>query len=136
MDPILENAVRERAREHCEYCRAPQRYYRERFQIDHIIAKQHGGATELDNLALCCIECNLRKGPNLSSIDSETGAIVTLFHPRRDRWSDHFKWRGPMLVGITSTGRATVFLLAVNRGPRVAVRSSLIAEGVFPPAEG
>jgi hypothetical protein len=35
------------------------------FQIDHIIARQHGGATELENLALACIHCNRFKGPNM-----------------------------------------------------------------------
>ena len=32
--------------------------------------------------------------------------ITPLFHPRRDRWSEHFRWRGPRLVGLTPAGRA------------------------------
>ena len=36
----------------CEYCRLPERWLSTPFQIDHIIARQHGGETNLDNLAL------------------------------------------------------------------------------------
>jgi 5-methylcytosine-specific restriction endonuclease McrA len=39
----------------CEYCRMPQRFYPVPFQIDHIIARQHGGDTALRNLALACL---------------------------------------------------------------------------------
>jgi 5-methylcytosine-specific restriction endonuclease McrA len=41
--------------------------------IDHIIAEQHGGATIADNLALACLHCHRPKGPNIASIDVETG---------------------------------------------------------------
>jgi hypothetical protein len=49
---------------------------------------QHGGGDDADNLALACPDCNLRKGPNLTGIDPETGAVVRLFHPRRDVGSE------------------------------------------------
>ena len=49
-----------------------------------------GGLTQLDNLALACWHCNLKKGPNLTGIDPETGQIAALFHPRKDKWADHF----------------------------------------------
>jgi hypothetical protein len=41
---------------------------------------------------------------------------VLLFHPRRDRWEDHFRFdreTGEM-HGRTSTGRATVTRLKIN----------------------
>jgi hypothetical protein len=135
MDKALDLAVRARARGLCEYCHAPQAYYAERFEIDHIISRQHQGITAPENLALCCLECNRRKGPNISSIDSQTGKRSDLFDPRRDIWKEHFAWRGPTLVGLTAVGRATVALLEINRSPRVTVRQTLIEEGVFPPAE-
>lgn len=40
---------------------------------DHIIAVQHGGDTSLSNLAYTCHQCNRYKGPNLASIDPDTG---------------------------------------------------------------
>jgi hypothetical protein len=48
------------------------------------------GPTEAANLALSCNLCNAFKGPNLTSVDPETGDIVSLFHPRNDPWNDHF----------------------------------------------
>jgi hypothetical protein len=131
--PEIDLAVRRRAGYRCEYCGSLQTHYPERFQIDHIVARQHGGATEVENLALACIECNKRKGPNLSSIDPDTQKIVLLFNPRSQRWADHFEWNGPVIVGRTSEGRATVALLDMNRPPRVVVRQALIEEGVFSP---
>lgn len=55
--------------------------------MEHIIARQHGGQTILDNLAWACHRCNRRKGPNLTGIDPSTHEIAPLFHPRRDVWS-------------------------------------------------
>ena len=134
MDKAIDQAVRERAGGMCEYCHAPQAFYPERFQIDHIIARQHGGSMSLENLALCCVECNRRKGPNLTGIDPVTSNRSDLFDPRREDWNAHFAWRGPRLVGLTEKGRATVAVLDINRLPRVLVREALIEEGVFPPS--
>jgi 5-methylcytosine-specific restriction endonuclease McrA len=82
--------VRRRAGHRCEYCRLPEEAFTRPFHIEHIVAKQHGGKTQAENLALACWYCNLKKGPNLTGIDPESATVVVLFHPRRDRWSDHF----------------------------------------------
>src|SRR5829696_5489874 len=111
MQEALKREVRDRAGGRCEYCMMPQAYYRTPFQIDHVIARQHRGATHSDNLALACFHCNAHKGPNLSGIDPATSAVTVLFHPRKDRWSDHFAWNGPEVVGLTPRGRATVLVL-------------------------
>src|SRR3954463_10461618 len=132
MTRSLERRVRLRAQDRCEYCRLPQAAYRFPFPIDHIIARQHGGRTQADNLALACLRYNLRKGPNIAGIDPTTRRITPLFHPRRDRWADHFRWHGPRLIGLTPAGRATIRVLAINYPDAVSIRRSLIAEGVFP----
>jgi hypothetical protein len=105
-------------------------------EIDHIIAEKHRGPTILENLALACFHCNNHKGPNIAGVDAETQTITRLFHPRQDRWSDHFSWRGAILVGTTPVGRATVEVLAINVRHRVIHRQALIDEGVFPPKGG
>ncbi|MFO0811401.1 MAG: HNH endonuclease signature motif containing protein [Gemmataceae bacterium] len=133
MNRSLTRLVWERAGGCCEYCRLPQAYSDLPYQIDHVIAEQHGGRTVRANLALACLPDNKRKGPNLSGIDPVTGKLVPLFHPRRQRWGRHFRWRGPYLVGRTQTGRATIRVLAINAPDRVDLRRCLIAEGVFPP---
>jgi hypothetical protein len=114
----------------------PQEFYDTRHQIDHVIARQHGGPTTADNLALACYHCNNHKGPNISGIDPETGKMVALFHPRRQKWSRHFRWAGSMLIGRTAIGRASVAVLSINHPDALVVRDSLIAEGVFPPVIG
>jgi HNH endonuclease len=87
-----------------------------------IIPRQHGGGDEADNLALACPDCNLRKGPNLTGIDPETGEVVLLYHPRRDVWSEHFAREGSAIVGATAIGRTTVSLLQMNDPERRRVR--------------
>lgn len=129
MDAATRAAVRQRAADCCEYCRLQQSELPfARFQIEHIIAQQHGGGDQLENLALACDRCNLHKGPNLSGIDPETGQVVRLFDPRRDAWSDHFLQNGPHLVGRTPTGRSTVSVLKMNEPARVELRRLLLAE--------
>jgi hypothetical protein len=133
MDDALRSYVRARAGNCCEYCQIHQDqdpFYA--FPIDHIIAQQHRGPTSTENLALSCLRCNSRKGPNIASIDPESGELVPLYHPRRDTWSGHFEWSGPVLIGRTAVGRATVELLAINHPDTVLLRQMLIDEGVFP----
>ena len=132
MDRVLEQLVRERADGCCEYCGLPEIYSSAPFQMDHIIAEQHNGPTAASNLALACFACNHHKGPNLSGIDPRTRAKTWLFDPRRHKWSRHFVWNGPVLVGRTPIGRTTIAVLAINAPHRIAQRAALIREGVFP----
>jgi hypothetical protein len=88
----------------------------------------HGGGEILDNLALACIHCNRYKGPNIAGIDSRTGVLVRLFHPRVDQWDDHFRWNGSEIVGFTDIVRATVKVLLMNDPVVVWLRASLSAE--------
>jgi hypothetical protein len=129
MDAAVRHFVRQRAGDCCEYCRLPQEAVDATFHVEHIIALQHGGNDDPSNLALACDRCNLYKGPNLTSIDLETGAIVSLSHPRQDVWRDHFAFRGPRIIGLTSRGRATIQLLNMNATRRIQLRAELQADG-------
>jgi 5-methylcytosine-specific restriction endonuclease McrA len=67
MDAALREMVWEQAQGRCEYCRLHQDDADFiTFHVEHIIAEQHGGGEELENLCLACPECNFAKGPNLS----------------------------------------------------------------------
>ena len=130
MDNALRSLVRRRTGDVCEYCRLPQAASPfVRFHVEHIVARQHGGPTESDNLALACGFCNFHKGPNIASLDPESGKLVPLFHPRRDHWADHFGWERTVIIGRTAIGRATVQLLAMNDWERIEVRENLHALG-------
>src|SRR5215204_7585517 len=107
----LRHRVHGRARGRCEYCHLPELLAYLPFEIEHVIAKQHGGKTIPRNLALACSACNKYKGPNLAGIDPRTRKKVWLFNPRRQTWDRHFRWRGPVLMGRTAIGRATVRVL-------------------------
>lgn len=129
MDEDLQQLVWQRADSHCEYCQFPARYAYLPFQIDHIIAQKHQGETVDGNLALSCYYCNSYKGPNIAGIDPLTEQIEPLYHPRRDRWGEHFSWNGPTLIGRTPSGRATIEVLRINHPDAVAVRQLLLEQG-------
>ncbi len=130
MKRALLKQLRLLANDRCDYCQMPRRFDPLPFQVDHIIAKQHGGKTVLENLAWSCLHCNKHKGPNIAGIDPLTGQIVPLFHPRRQRWDRHFVWQGKLLEGRTRVGRATIHVLAMNAADFVEFRSELFDEGV------
>ncbi len=130
MDAALRALVRQRAGDVCEYCRLPQtasRYVA--FHIEHVVARQHGGVSESDNLALACSFCNFRKVPNIAALDPHGGQLVPLFHPRRDLWVEHFAWQGTAVIGKSAIGRATVQLLAMNEWQRIEQRDNLQSLG-------
>jgi hypothetical protein len=128
----LRAEVRERADGHCEYCGMPDDITLLAHEPDHIIAVQHGGTTTSDNLAYTCHQCNRYKGPNLASIDPQTGDRAFLFNPRTDLWQDHFHWEGAEIVALTPCGRATAALLRINDPRRVAARALLLGQGRLP----
>lgn len=132
----LSDEVRRRANGVCEYCHIPEVAFRRPFHIEHVIARQHGGATEAGNLALACWMSNLKKGPNLAGIDPQTGQVARLFNPRSDRWADHFSFgiggavaRGIEIRGLTAIGRATTVVLGMNAEVRQMTRYQLWREG-------
>lgn len=106
---IVRTAVEQRAGHRCEYCHSP--LWLTRAQVDHIVPRACGGTDAVENLALACDRCNGNKSEHTQAVDPLYGAACTLFHPRRQRWDEHFLlWpRGP--VGRTATGRATASLL-------------------------
>lgn len=133
MKSSLRRQVWRRASGTCEYCQMPSQFYRAPFQIDHIIAEQHGGQTVFSNLALACFHCNLGKGPNIAGKDPATRRMTRLFHPRQDHWEDHFRWHGARLIGRTPIGRTTIQVLDINHIAYVLVRKALIDARIFPP---
>src|SRR5438094_9883416 len=120
METALQRAVRDRAKHRCEYCHFPEEFAEAPFHVDHVVARQHGGGGELENRALACCFCNRYKGPNLCSVDPDSGKVVRLFHPRENVWGEHFTWNGPRLVGRTAIGRATIQALRLNRADAIA----------------
>ena len=129
MDAATRAAVRHRAEHCCEYCRRRQLDSPLiPLQMEHIIPRKHGGQSNLENLALACSECNLHKGSNLSGIDPESNQLTPLFHPRRDRWDEHFTWNGLRIVGLTAVGRTTIRVLELNSAARLRVRLGVRAE--------
>ena len=132
MNAELKRFIRQRAGGCCEYCRLRQDYDFLPQHIDHIIARKHGGADDPTNLCLACANCSLAKGPCISGKDTRTGRMARLFNPRRDLWSKHFRWRDAKLAGKTAIGRTTIRVLNINDPDRVALRQSLLAQGLFP----
>jgi hypothetical protein len=117
----LKQQVRARAANTCEYCQIYQDDLPYAvFHIEHVIARQHAGTDEFENLALSCHWCNLHKGTNLSTMVDNI--LTPIFNPRSHAWSDHFQNKNGEIVGITNIGKGTVRLLQMNDEERLELR--------------
>jgi hypothetical protein len=133
ISPILHRLVVRRAGNRCEYCGLAQEGQEATFHIDHVIPRVAGGPTDAENLALACVSCSLRKGARQTAPDPLTQREVALFNPRHHRWSDHFRWEGVHVTGLTESGRATVEALRMNRPLVLEIRVEEAARNRHPP---
>ena len=118
----LRSQVIRRAQNRCEYCQLSQQGQEATFHIDHILPVAAGGESIGENLALACVSCSLRKSARQTAVDPQTNEETSIFHPRKDRWRNHFQWAGFKIIGITSTGRATADALQFNRSLIISIR--------------
>lgn len=128
----IRRIVADRAEHRCEYCRIQQAGVPFSHEVDHFVARKHGGLDVLENLVWACMPCNRRKGSDLTAVDVKTGAIVALFNPREQRWAEHFEIVDGQIVGLTAIGRATARLLQFNTPVRIAARRDLVAKDIYP----
>ncbi len=85
----LRRQVTERDGRRCAYRRSPL-VVGIPMVVEHIVPLAAGGAFTADNLCLACYRCNEFKGPRQHAADPRDGQGVPLFHPRQQRWADHF----------------------------------------------
>ena len=93
------------------------------------------GPTVIDNPALTCVSCSLRKHAKLAAVDPDTDSEVPIFNLRTERWADHFRWDGFRVIGLTPTLSATAASLGMNRPLILAIREEEAARGRHPPNE-
>ena len=105
--------------------------------VEHILPLVAGGSSLIDNLCLSCYRCNEFKGPRTQARDPLDGQNSPLYHPRQQRWSDHFGWSADatILHGLTAYGRATIEALHLNNDWIVQARRIWIGIGLHPPLE-
>ncbi|TAK47410.1 MAG: hypothetical protein EPO28_01820 [Saprospiraceae bacterium] len=89
----------------------------------------------MDNIAFTCRGCNGHKYTKTEAPDVLTGSMAPLFHPRKDKWHEHFAWdTDPVyLIGLTPTGRATIEALHLNRTRLLILRKNLQSIHRHPP---
>ena len=119
----LQRPVRERAANRCEYCRVSQHGQEATFHVDHVRPRRDDGETALENLALACVSCSLRKGARTTAPDPQTARAVDLFNPRTQAWDEHFRVADDFtIVGRTPVGWASLQLLRMNRILAIEIR--------------
>jgi hypothetical protein len=129
--------IERRAKGCCEYCRSSALYSPSPFSVDHIVPRSQNGTDALNNLAFACMGCNGSKYNRTTAFDPLSGQTVDLFHPRHDRWSDHFGWSEDYqeILALTPAGRATVNALDLNRATVKNLRRVLVVFSIHPPSE-
>jgi len=127
--------LRRRVRDHfascCAYCRTAEGLTVAIFEFEHIVPRSAGGETVFENICFACPSCNRYKANRTVAVDPGTQDEVTLFHPHREEWSDHFAWSedATELTALTPTGRATIAALRMNR-PQLSRSRGSSAPGV------
>ena len=128
----LRRLVRDRSAGLCEYCLIHEQDTFLGCQVEHIISEKHGGQTLETNLAFACVFCNRFKGSDVATLSQGTGRLCRLFHPRMDRWAEHFRLEGVRIVGRSEIGQATAMLLGFNHPDRLLERAALLEAGRYP----
>ena len=130
------NHVARRASYCCEYCRSQAAFSPAPFSVEHILPQVAGGTHAEENLAYSCQGCNNHKYSHTDGFDPVTGELVPLFHPREQRWDQHFAWSADytLIHGLTPTGRATIDRLQLNRSNVVNLRRVVLETGDHPPS--
>jgi hypothetical protein len=127
-------ALPKRAYHRCEYCHAPESIFNVVFEVEHVIPVSAGGASTADNLALACRSCNSFKGSRSKYIDLESSEEERFYHPRRDRWEEHFlvDSESSVILALSSIGRVTVIAFKMNGQAQITARQLWIQLGLFP----
>jgi hypothetical protein len=127
------SAVASRARHRCEYCLAPEVIFNTVFEIDHIVPQARGGPSTLDNFALACRGCNLRKRDHQGQ-KKQSGEFVLIFNPRKHQWSECFEIDliEGVILGRNSIGSTTVELLDLNHPAQIIARQYWIEMKLYP----
>jgi hypothetical protein len=131
----LRQRVVAESRNQCAYCHTLTSITGARLVLDHIIPEAAGGQAVWENLCVACHSCNEFEGIQVEAEDPLTDKRAPLFHPRRQRWREHFCWSedGSTLIGLTPTGRVTVIALHMNHPLIVEARRRWAIVGWHPP---
>jgi hypothetical protein len=126
--------VASRAGHRCEYCHAPEAIFNFPFEVEHIVPAARDGGDDLNNLALACRSCNLRKGSQLVFLDDQSGSTSCLYNPRQHHWTEHFfvEAETGIIHGATIIGRATVACLEMNSTAQLSAPLQWTKLGLFP----
>lgn len=128
----IRKVIAKRADYKCEYCLMHEDDMFFSFEIDHIIAKKHGGDDNKDNLAYCCPHCNQNKGSDIATFINDYEEIIPLFHPRKQEWQDHFTLVEGEIIALSKIGEATIKLLKMNHPDILIIRRTLAKIGKYP----
>jgi hypothetical protein len=128
----IRRLVAQRADNLCEYCLIAEHDTILGCAIDHIISIKHGGSSNIDNLAYCCVYCNRFKGSDIGSIIIDKKEFVRFYHPRWDNWGEHFKLNNSTIESLTNIGQVTARILGFNDQSRLLERQLLIDNKKYP----
>lgn len=121
----------------CEYCKSPKAFSTELFTNDHIIPVSKDGTNEFENLAYSCSGCNTFKHDKAEVYHAGLDKMISLFHPRKQVWSEHFAWNKDytQIIPLTPIGYVTIEQLQLNREQLQNLRAVLVIVGKHPPKD-
>jgi hypothetical protein len=123
-----------RAGSRCEYCGLSQAGLEAQFHVDHIEPVASGGPTVVENLALACVSCSLRKGARVELVDPKTGKLAAIFKSAAAAVERLFRvaWQSSFRENTGRSGDGGRAEAESSCGPGHLVRGS----GAGPPSAG
>ncbi len=79
--------------------------------------------------------CNRNKGSDIGSLISGSVELVRFYHPRLDRWHEHFqldRGDGITIIPASAIGEATARIFGFNTEERLLERQALQVAGRYP----
>lgn len=131
----LKNQIASTDFSRCCYCLTTEANSGIPMTYDHIRPVSKNGETSFENLCLACRSCNEFKGDATEAIEPLSGETVPLFHPRTQKWTEHFVWSldGTKVEGLTNIGRVTIARLRMNNPVIIVARRRWVMSGWHPP---
>jgi len=126
------NLVIKRALGLCEYCLLHESQSFIGFEIDHIISIKHGGSNRANNLAYSCLYCNQYKGSDIGTMLLPSDDYIRFYHPRKDRWNEHFKLEDAIILPRTPIAESTIKILKLNDTDRLIERQIWLSSNMYP----
>jgi len=136
MSSYVSSDIREivagRANYVCEYCLLPKKTLISDSKSNTSLVVSTAVLLRLIIWRWRVVFCNRYKGSDIASLIPARNELIRFYNPRSDRWREHFRLNGVVIVELTEIGEATIRILQMNHDDQILDRQVLNVRGRYP----